>query len=253
MSTIEKIKALRKLAEKINPTIIYNEGWMVRLLVEESIRTEIKVQDIDFSKIKEWTSEAQISSPFEGADLKENTQNERKTHADIILGDFLIAYKSNTAISIEKETPPKILGIIEAKMGSALSPGVKNTKSKNYNQASRSVCCLAHVTKESPECEIFFAVVAPKKKIDDTKLKFKDKMSKINTGIEERFNEVENREYSVKMKNKVNNCKRLIITFEEWIKKIKDKDVEKELKEFYDECIFYNIERSLSKNKSISK
>ena len=38
---LEKIKALNMLSENINPTIIYNEGWIVRLLVIESMLEKI--------------------------------------------------------------------------------------------------------------------------------------------------------------------------------------------------------------------
>jgi len=251
MNTIEKIKALHKLAEKINPTIIYNEGWMVRLLVEESILTGIKVKDLDFSEMKNWTSESKISSPFEGADLKKDGKNETKTQADIVLGDFPdLKFGEKGGSEVKAEKNAKILGIIEAKMGSSLSTGIQ--KAKEYNQASRSICCLAHATKESPECEIFFAIVAPETKIKNPKSKFDEQIRNTETEIENRFMET-GVPYTSEMKNKVKNCKKRIITFEEWINKIVDNDVKKELNEFYDKCIDYNINRSLTKDKFINK
>lgn len=73
-TTAHKIKALNSLSEDINPTIIYNEGWMVRLLVIESMTEKLKVKNIDFGLLasKKWTSEALITSPF--VEAKENKQ-----------------------------------------------------------------------------------------------------------------------------------------------------------------------------------
>src|SRR5574337_1158961 len=65
-STIEKIYALNVLAKNINPTIIYNEGWMIRLLVIESMIEKLNIEGIDFEMLatKNWSSEALIKSPF---------------------------------------------------------------------------------------------------------------------------------------------------------------------------------------------
>ena len=221
---------------------------MIRLLVEESTKTGITVQDLDFGKTKNWTSESKISSPFEGAELKKKDKNETKTQTDIILGDFQINYGKSA--EAKPETYPKNLGIIEAKMGSGLSTGIKNAT--EYNQASRSICCLAHATKESPECEIFFAIVAPEIILNNPKSKIKQQIEKIETEIENRFVETDV-PYTDEMKNKVKNCKKLIITFEEWINKIEDNDVKKELNDFYGKCIDYNINRRLTKGKFIGK
>ena len=48
---LEKIKALNMLSENINPTIIYNEGWIVRLLVIESMLEKITIENIEFGKL----------------------------------------------------------------------------------------------------------------------------------------------------------------------------------------------------------
>jgi hypothetical protein len=238
MSIIEKIKALHELVKGINPTIIYNEGWIIRLLVEESIRAKIKVKNIDFSKMKNWTSEAKISSPFEGAELKSINKNETKTQTDIILGDFPNPKFGETGGSeVKAEKNAEILGIIEAKMGSSLSQGIK--KAEKYNQASRSISCLAHATKESPKCEIFFAVVAPHIQIE--KSKFKEQINNVEEEIKGRFISTKGIVgYTDDMREKVKNCKKLIISYEEWISKIEDNDVKKAVVGFYEKCIKYN-------------
>jgi UDP-N-acetylenolpyruvoylglucosamine reductase len=78
---LEKIKALNMLSENINPTIIYNEGWIVRLLVIESMLEKITIENIEFGKLanKKRSSEALIASPF----VTTKINREGYTHADI--------------------------------------------------------------------------------------------------------------------------------------------------------------------------
>jgi hypothetical protein len=164
METIEVlVQSLEKLSEnlKANPTVIYNEGWMVRLLIYQSNWEGLTLTpNIRFGtkegEIKNWTSEALIDSPFMGKELKDKKQNETHTHADVMLGDFSVCYSKNGAITVKPDA--KILGIVEAKMGSGLSRGITNAD--NYNQASRSIACLSYnVIKESKKCDIFFIIV----------------------------------------------------------------------------------------------
>jgi len=75
----------------LNPTAIYNEGWMTRLLVHYSIKEKIVLHDIDFSKIRNNTSEALIDSPFVHA----SKYREGYTHADMVLGDFTVNFGLN--------------------------------------------------------------------------------------------------------------------------------------------------------------
>ena len=232
-NTIEKIKALSTLAESINPTIIYNEGWMIRLLVIESMIEQLKIKGIDFEMLatKNWSSETLITSPF--VETKEN--REGYTHADIILGDFSVKFDERGEVILNDSA--KILGIIEAKMGSNLSQGTSNAK--DYNQASRNICCLSYVTRESPDCEIFFVVAAPKETIDKYEIENQIKREKILTQIKERFQHSKE-EYLPKIQEQVEKCKILAISYKEWIDQIKDPEVKKILEDFYAECLSHN-------------
>jgi len=233
-STIEKIKALDKLAEHINPTVIYNEGWMIRLLVMESIIEKLEIEGISFGNVasQNWTSEALIESPF----LKAQKYPERHTHPDIIFGDFCVDYAKCGKITLKD--PPKRLGIIEAKMGSNLSQ--RTSYAEKYNQASRSICCLSHVTKDKPDCEIFFIVAAPKKTIEKPIFVKQIKPENIKKQIEERF-QLSSIEYLPGIRGQVENCKISTISYESWIDGLKKNDgVEKELNKFYQKCLQHN-------------
>lgn len=233
-TTIAKIEALNSLKEQINPTVIYNEGWMIRLLVMESLIQKLKIKNLDFAILatRNWSSEALIKSPFVG--IKHNKENH--THADIILGDFNVDYNVNGETKLNEE--PQVLGIIEAKMGSNLSKGTSNSKS-NYNQASRSICCLSYITRNNPECELFFVVAAPLATINKYKIENQIKQEYINQQIKNRFKHSEVT-YSPEIENQVNNCKITAISYEEWIDKLENNQVKKILNDFYKKCLFHN-------------
>ena len=239
MKTVELLNDLYKnlnpheKEQKINPTQIFNEGWMTRILVETSITEKIKInEDIDFSKIKFWTSEALIDSPFIPKKSKKIEKGEGYTHADIILGDFIVDYQEKGKIEVNPDA--KILGIIEAKMGSILSSGTSNAK-KKYNQASRNICCLAH--NAPGECEIFFIVVAPKTKIK--KIEEQIELKIIKDQVEKRF-EISNISKKQDIIDRISKCTVFAISFEDWIEKIHNPSDKKLLDDFYTLCKKYN-------------
>ena len=214
---LEIINTLDSNKPNINPTEIYNEGWMTRLLVYESIIEKIKLRDIDFKSISYWTSEALISSPF----VKTKKYKEGYTHADMALGDFSVDFTERGEIKISKSA--KVFGIIEAKMGSNLSPGT--THFKDYNQASRNLACIAYNTRNI-KCEIFFYVVAPEKKLIEHEIKKQIDLKTMLDQISFRF-----KEYSEEFKkeqqmdliiSKARQCKVQTISYEEWLEKFTD-------------------------------
>lgn len=216
----------------VNPTEIYNEGWMTRLLVYYSVKEEIEFKGINFKNMH-WTSEALISSPFVGGEVKER---EGYTHADIMLGNFKVDYKTRGEITVDDNA--KNFGIIEAKMGSPLSK--RTTNAPNYNQASRNVTCIADNTKDT--CNTFFFVLAPEVKIKP--LKKHVTKGNIKTQIKERFIRHNKENPKIKdedaIKKRAGNCDIGVITYEEWIEKFRGKDYHKFLDKFYFDCKTYN-------------
>ena len=232
---LEIIRTLDSEKPNLNPTEVYNEGWMTRLLVHESIKEKIKLKDIDFKSISYWTSEALISSPF----LKADPFREGYTHADMALGDFSVDFNKRGEIIVSKRA--EIFGIIEAKMGSNLSQGTKHFE--NYNQASRNLACIAFNTCDS-NCEIFFYVVAPENKISKHEIKKQIDLQTMINQIIFRFKEYSD-EFKINFKmdsiiSKASKCKVESISYEEWIGKIADADSRKFLDEFYKKAIKWN-------------
>ncbi|MDR0961232.1 MAG: hypothetical protein LBM62_01540 [Mediterranea sp.] len=234
----ESINKLNSLNEKFkaNPTIIYNEGWMVRILVAQSMETGITIissdgKSLDFKCLqgKNWTSEAQIDSPFVGTRIKK----ERHTRPDIIIGDFDVNWKVGT--DILRKSDAQILGIIEAKMNSSLDKGT--TYAKEYNQASRNVCCLLH--KNNNQCDTFFVVVAPENRIK--------KINFPTGGIKDIKKEIEARYVTSKLDidkeltERIDSCNIFCISYEDWIKELEKAEVDITLlNEFYQSCLEHN-------------
>ncbi len=238
----EIIGTIESSNANVNPTVIYNEGWMTRLLVYYSKQKSIKLEQIDFSSIN-WTSEALLSSPFVGV----SSVPEGYTHADIALGDFKVDYKQYGKGSgkIIVNENAEVFGVIEAKMGSPLSAFTANAE--DYNQASRTVACIAHNT--DIDCKTFFYVVLPESKKDKKNKKgicLSDLVNenKIKNQIEDRFrHHNKNNDEKINERdiiNKVEKCIVGIITYEEWIELFKDEAINKSLNDFYDECKKWN-------------
>ncbi len=232
---IKIIQSVKSNHVNINPTEIYNEGWMTRLLVYYSIQEGIKLPFLDFSKVNNWTSEALISSPF----VKASKYREGYTHADMVLGDFDVNYEKRGEVHVTPE--PKVFGIIEAKMGSNLSSGTKHVS--KYNQASRNIACIAHNTYKW-DCDIFFAVVAPEKKIVDHKIESQIETKFIRQQIEDRYSlynsddDVLNNYKSI-MK-KVEQCRISTLSYEAWIDLFDTREVKSHLQDFYCNALKWN-------------
>ncbi len=219
----------------INPTIIYNEGWMTRILVEYSVEYGISINELNFGDINNWTSEGSLSSPF----LKTKIKKERHTRTDIAFGDFDINYEERSEIMVKNG---KIFGVIEAKMGSKLSKGTTNAK--NYNQASRNAVCIANNIIDF-NCESFFILVAPKSKVKQRKLNMHIEKSNILDQVKNRFKGydnafLQNHNY-LKIIKKIENMKIFIVTYEEWIEKFSNHtELKQDLQEFYNKCKKWN-------------
>lgn len=222
----------------IRPTIFYNEGWLTRLLVEMSLETKIKLGSIDFSKINYWYSEGLLSSPFLG---KGKPLGEGYTHADMTLGDFSVGTQQDpmrSEISLCGDTG--VFGVIEAKLGSKLSSGTKNAS--YYDQASRTLACIAYITRTSHH-SLFFTVVAPDSKTQSIKKQVA--LPRMLANISDRFDAyVKNNPGKAALKKQVvsraQKCTCSVISFETWISLLKGHPAYTSLVEFKDRCYKFN-------------
>jgi hypothetical protein len=219
----------------VNPTEIYNEGWMTRILVYYSIQEKLKLAEVDFARINYWTSEALISSPF----INASNFREGYTHADMALGDFNVDYQDSGKIIVDESATS--FGIIEAKMASNLSQGT--THAENYNQGSRNLACIAFNTRNT-DCDIFFSVVAPQAKIIHLNLEAQVQINFMIEQIVSRFEMYEPgeplREYFDDTIAKAQSCSTWVMSYEDWIDSFSNADVKGILNDFYQKCLFWN-------------
>ena len=148
------------------PTVLYNEGWMLRLLLEWFSQQPASGHPLDFSEGSRWYSEALIPSAF--LPRKQGDKfAETWTHADGVIGHFKIGENRDTDLTLL--TDATTLKVLEAKMLSRLSKGIKNAE--YYNQAARYIACIAEILKRAKMdpivmASVSFYVIAPKSQIE---------------------------------------------------------------------------------------
>jgi len=153
-------------ASVLPPTELYNEGWMLRLILDWFERNRDLPHALSFLPEARWYSEALLPSRFlprqRGDDRAESF-----THADGVVGHFTIAPGERGEARLAPDTRQFL--VTEAKLGSSLSTGTKNAP--NYDQAARNVACMAHMvglSRIKPRAleRFAFYVLAPRRQVD---------------------------------------------------------------------------------------
>jgi len=168
--SIERVSSLLERCggpeKNFPPTDLYNEGWMLRLVLDWLSSNPGIDHDLAFATNDKWYSEALLPSAFL-ARVRGDKLAESWTHADGVIGDFVIGKNREGDLSLV-EGAARIL-VTEAKMFSKLSSGVKNAS--YFNQAARNVACIAEAicrAEISPSTlkGIGFFVLAPESQIN---------------------------------------------------------------------------------------
>jgi len=115
----------------IPATALYNEGWMLRLILDWCSTHPTAIEHFIFLPGSRWYSEALLPSRFVGR----GNRGEGFTHADAVIGQF--DFRTGGRGDITLAPNAKQFSVVEAKMGSLLSPGISNART--YNQAARVV------------------------------------------------------------------------------------------------------------------
>ena len=153
-------------AATIRPTELYNEGWMLRLILDWAQHNHVRPNHpLAFLPDARWYSEALLPSPFL-ARRRDDALAERWTHADGAIGHFNVGGKNKGGLTLRESATQLV--VVEAKMSSKLS-GTKNAR--GYDQAARTVACIAETLKrgdiEPSKIErLAFLVAAPRGQID---------------------------------------------------------------------------------------
>lgn len=127
-------------ASVLPPTELYNEGWLLRVVLDWFDRNRSRSHELSFLPDARWYSEALLPSRFLPR-RRGDGRAESFTHADGVIGHFRISPGERGEASL-LPTAKQFL-VTEAKLGSSLSAGTKNAP--DFDQAARNVACMAHM------------------------------------------------------------------------------------------------------------
>lgn len=163
---VEILESSASDAATIPPTILYNEGWLLRLALALAARG-LNGLPFAFEPQSRWFSEGLLESPFRPR-FRADPLAEGRTHADGVIGHFRVTDRTKAGVELTADATQFV--VLEAKMFSPLSRGTKRAPS--FNQAARNVSCmawaLAQVRPSRPLTEyasLGFFVLAPESQI----------------------------------------------------------------------------------------
>ena len=255
-SILRLLKQLETDKPKMPPTLLYNEGWMLRMILD-AVEMGLLLDDI-FPENARWFSEAQLKTPF-GRD--KGGKYETNTHADGVVGDF--SDLTDTKSGVELPSDAKNFLIFEAKMYSPLSSRTKNAP--GFDQAARNVACIAYTLQRAfrkPEkiknmSKVGFYVIAPQSQIDSGLFDAPMSSKSIRSRVSERIQQFTGRsrdtladwqqEWFTPLVEKMEIEKTLkCLSWEGLIDQITNQEIKTEIEEFYKLCKKHNMAVSRS-------
>ncbi|MDP3089112.1 MAG: hypothetical protein Q8N04_00385 [Nitrospira sp.] len=245
-------------AGRFPATEVFNEGWMLRLVLDAIQSLNVPNHPLSFLQGANWYSEALLSSPFRSR-FKSDPLGEGFTNADGVLGHFDFRASTKSGLSLGPDARQFV--VLEAKMFSNLSSGTKNAP--GYNQAARNVACMAAaIAKSGKDLSSFesvgFFVIAPeasKRTHRDTNLEACLNPDSIRSAVHQRVTTYESSqrteaqtlrkwesEYFHPLVLRLVDEKRLrVLSWEQIIEAIRSADTRcgAELSRFYDRCLSF--------------
>ena len=231
------------------PTELYNEGWMLRIILDWfAVRPDIQ-HAFGFGPRDRWYSEALLPSAFL-ARFRGDALAESWTHADGVIGEFEIGREQRGDLTLEPGARRFV--VVEAKMYSGLSGGVTNAR--YFNQAARNVACIAetlHRANLPPSLfdKLAFFVIAPQSQIEKELFKRQMNPEVIREVVVRRVSEYGEREKESWLETwflpTLEKIQLRELSWEEvivFIQKIDQKDGD-EISEFYQLCLRFNAPR----------
>lgn len=160
-NVIKLLQSLDISEPRFPPTLIYNEGWLLRILLSWLSSNRQLKHSLRFQSDAKWFSEAQLPTPFTARYRGDNLA-ESRTNADGAIGQFIIGSVGRTDIDLIPSATQFI--VVEGKLLSKLSSRTKNAP--GYDQAARTVACIAEVLKRTDmdsihEISMGFFLLAP--------------------------------------------------------------------------------------------
>jgi len=226
-------------------TDIFNETWLVRLIVDWFAHNNALAFPFNFASDARWFSEARLPSAFL-ARSRGDSLAESWTHADAIIGHFTIGSSGKTDCILQPNANQFI--VIEAKIYSQLSSGVTNAP--YFDQCARNVACIAELLKRAGRAannvdSLGFYVLAPASQIDAGVFANKLQKQSIQAKVERRVAAYDGlhdswfKDFFLPVLEHIDiRC----LTWEEIISYIRNEDIEcgNQVSTFYESCLGYN-------------
>jgi len=229
------------------PTQLYNEGWLLRLVLDWFDRNRDVAHEIAFLPGARWYSEALLASRFL-AERRGDPRAESYTHADGVIGHFSISPGERGEATVLPAARQLI--VIEAKLGSGLSAGVKNSPA--FDQAARNVACMAHmlalsgVSAKSVE-RLGFYVTAPRVQIESgmfADLVTKESVRRKVAARVEQYGGSTASWFSDTFESVLEHLDLGVIAWESILDRMAAAGASPDFKQFYADCLRYNPSRS---------
>ena len=168
------------------PTLLYNEGWLLRLILDWYSAHKLAGQLLMFQTSATWFSEALLPSPFR-ARHRGDIRAEARTHADGVVGHFSVGSIAKADARLLPDATQFM--VTEAKIYSPLSGGTRNAPS--FDQAARNVACIAEILGQahrepSQMTSLAFFVIAPEAQIKAGLFAQKLDKAAIGTAVQDR-------------------------------------------------------------------
>jgi hypothetical protein len=226
-------------------TLLYNEGWLLRLIIDWFSLHRIPHHSFNFLPNAQWFSEALLPTAFQ-ARYRGDPLSESRTHADGVIGHIVIGRQGKTDLSLQSNASQLV--ILEAKMFSPLSSGTKNAP--DFDQVARSVAAIAETLNRanlhpSALSELGFYVLAPQEQLARDDFTQKISRASVQQKVEQRVHEYGGEKddwYANWFQPTLQRIKIDAISWETIIETIDqhDKASGNSFKEFYKRCIEFN-------------
>jgi len=239
----------------IPPTVLFNEGWMLRIIVDWFFSKQTSNHPLSFPEDGKWYSEALLPSTFLPR-YRGDKFSESYTHVDGAIGHFNIGSSGEGDLAVTEDSTHLVL--LEAKMFSKLSSGVKNAW--YYNQAARNVACMAEVLRRGNRNptdfeKLGFFVLAPESQIEAGVFSNKMSNDSISEIVNRRIDEYDGDKSDWMtdwFKPLMQKIEIGLISWEELIRLIakNDPDVGEQLDNFYSLCLKYNCRKIINNTRT---
>ncbi len=145
------------------PTLLYNEDWLLRLVLDWFSKHEINDHPLNFVEGARWYSEVLLPSAFSKR-LGSDKTFETRAIAGAAVGHFNFGKEGETDLTLGSEAAQLV--IVEARIFGDLS-----SETKFFDQAAHNVSCIAEVLKRArlkPEGvpRLGFYLLAPQSQLD---------------------------------------------------------------------------------------